>query len=904
MSPMRLTAAVFVLAAALAGCSHECTRNSDCASKGSDYVCYLSTCQEKVSSLSPDAGACSPVCSGATPACDSSGSKPVCVQCTADDKSACTGATPACDTSQHICVTCATNADCTDPSKPVCDTSVAGGQCVVCTGSNVGACAATGQICDAANNRCITCASDNDCTDPATPVCDTAVDGGSCVQCDATNSSHCAAPSKICNTDGSAGQTPDTCVVCRNDADCGGLHCDTTVPGGQCTCSSSTDCQTYTPTTPTCDLANHTCVLCDANVACTDPTKPQCDIPQGQIGGSCVECLGNADCAGNASGSLCDTQATSPTANTCVQCVNGGSCSYTQDCVPVGDPARTCQAVDVATADGQIAAVRNAFLADGGATSLGSPLTMNNGIVTYAHGAVGGDSSGFFVQAVPTTTPTNSANAIFVLADAGTVQVGDRVQLTVNAIATTSGGVKEVSSFSGLSVVNSGHDVSALSADVSGVDLSNPSTQYESALVSFAGTLGADAGIAGSGNGFDQIRLDDTGATGNASQVFRFSVDSQLANDTEPGCTVTATNIPGWRFKLTAEATAYAATDYTATNCPGPKLVSATDSDTNTLQIFFDRTIDPATVSLSSISFPFDSITAQSVSVSGRVITVVTSAQTQGTTYTVEVALTVKDKAGTPLQANGTRNGNPVAEESFVGNQFPPQLVINEVNPNISGTSTTLGTGHDLVELKALKGGYLGGIQLEVNYKAPPSSVDVLATMPPINVAAGDLIVVHLNPGNTGDAAASETTAKDQYAAASFSANYDNAWDVLGATDHSYDADLSPSTDSVLLVVSTNTNTVLDAVPYVASTDGSTASSNFVAWVGYIEQLGIWGPTSCVSGCSNATAEATSVLWNDTSPAMGADKTGPSLQRVAGSSNLGHQPSDWSAKTQTWGANN
>jgi len=44
------------------------------------------------------------------------------------------------------------------------------------------------------------------------------------------------------------------------------------------------------------------------------------------------------------------------------------------------------------------------------------------------------------------------------------------------------------------------------------------------------------------------------------------------------------------------------------------------------------------------------------------------------------------------------------------------------------------------------------------------------------SVSAGDLIVVHLNPvGAAGTAPGSETTGKNQYANASYAANYDTA---------------------------------------------------------------------------------------------------------------------------------
>src|SRR5689334_22892677 len=97
-------------------------------------------------------------------------------------------------------------------------------------------------------------------------------------------------------------------------------------------------------------------------------------------------------------------------------------------------------------------------------------------------------------------------------------------------------------------------------------------------------------------------------------------------------------------------------------------------------------------------------------------------------------------------------------------------LMINEINPNIS-------SAHDLIELIAVTGGAVDDITIEQGISSPV----VLAIFPYLTVAAGDIIVVHLNPATaTGSAPYSETVAVNEYANASFSANYDNAWDFHG----------------------------------------------------------------------------------------------------------------------------
>src|SRR6266496_1543584 len=89
------------------------------------------------------------------------------------------------------------------------------------------------------------------------------------------------------------------------------------------------------------------------------------------------------------------------------------------------------------------------------------------------------------------------------------------------------------------------------------------------------------------------------------------------------------------------------------------------------------------------------------------------------------------------------------------------QLMINEINPNISGS-------HDLIELVAVTGGNLG-------YYMGNSGFSSLST---IVVSPGDIIVIHFNAhAAAGAAPVPEWLSKNEYPNALYSANYDNAWD-------------------------------------------------------------------------------------------------------------------------------
>ncbi len=146
---------------------------------------------------------------------------------------------------------------------------------------------------------------------------------------------------------------------------------------------------------------------------------------------------------------------------------------------------------------------------------------------------------------------------------------------------------------------------------------------------------------------------------------------------------------------------------------------------------------------------------------SGRQVTLTTSAQTPATNYTVSVAATVTDLLGEPV--------NPGEDTAlFTGFVQPANLVLNEIAPNITSSK-------DLIELRATSAGTVNGLTLN----SRPTAT-TLATFPNVTVAAGDLIVVHLNAD--GDFPSSETTAKNQHPSASFPGTYDGAWDFLGGT--------------------------------------------------------------------------------------------------------------------------
>jgi hypothetical protein len=121
----------------------------------------------------------------------------------------------------------------------------------------------------------------------------------------------CPLPSLHCSPDTGA------CLACVSDSDCAGptllLNCDPLLH--RCVeCGSPRDCATG----QTCEATTHRCVgTCRESVDCPAPSRG-CD--EGRR--LCFACLVDQDCAGSASGPLCDK------ANAlCVECTSNASCS-------------------------------------------------------------------------------------------------------------------------------------------------------------------------------------------------------------------------------------------------------------------------------------------------------------------------------------------------------------------------------------------------------------------------------------------------------------------------------------------------------------------------------------------------------------------------------------------------
>lgn len=276
------------------------------------------------------------VCSGATPACATSG---ICATCSATNHTQCTGTTPYCDVPLAACEACLTNANCANP-KPICDSTALA--CRACQGNaDCGGatprCATTG----ANVGDCVLCVADGDCSG-TTPRCSAT---NACVQC--LTGADCGGNKPVC----AAG----VCRACATDADCGGTTpaCEVWGACGQCSptnasactggtnvcdnptgtcvhCEFNSDCS---GTTPTCNTSLHTCQACQTNSDCAGNPGGSACLTSGLKAGSCVICQQDSDCASSAA-PKCDT-----VANECVSCLTSADCSGS---TPVCGSSKIC----------------------------------------------------------------------------------------------------------------------------------------------------------------------------------------------------------------------------------------------------------------------------------------------------------------------------------------------------------------------------------------------------------------------------------------------------------------------------------------------------------------------------------------------------------------------------------
>lgn len=396
-------------------------------------------------------------------------------------------------------------------------------------------------------------------------------------------------------------------------------------------------------------------------------------------------------------------------------------------------------------------------------------LPVDNVTVTYIKpvgGTPANDPAGFTVQAA------QNGPAVMIAVDPATLTpvpvVGDVVSFTVTNVTVTAMQPR-ATAITGFSRISQGANVGALAQNVTAAtDLVTALPSYDSEIVDVSGSIAANFTAAGSG--FEQGQVTTTGITAaSASFVIRVPTTMRSSNDLVMGCTFTLDNTPVHTFNTTAQLTAFAGADITVANCPAPIPMAAVALSPTSVRVTFSRNIAVGSVLTNGSQFMIDNgLTVTMASVSGRDVTLTTSAQAGNTMYTVTVANTVTDTHGTALGAPNTT--------IFTGFVTPAVLKINEVNVNIAG-------GCDLIELRVVSGGNMNSFKVQERTGTAANN-EMSFTFSNLNVATNDIIVLHVNGGSgtcnplvSGSGAMNETAIAGQSVAAGFARNYDTAFD-------------------------------------------------------------------------------------------------------------------------------
>lgn len=204
----------------------------------------------------------------------------------------------------------------------------------------------------------------------------------------------------------------------------------------------------------------------------------------------------------------------------------------------------------------------------------------------------------------------------------------------------------------------------------------------------------------------------------------------------------------------------------------------------------------------------------------------------------------------------------------------PAIVIFNEISSDFQDQ-------HDLVELLVTTAGTLDGIKLEKNFPHAPT---VLATLPAVTVAVGELVVVHLTPAGT--TAMTETTSKTEFLTAD---NYPGAWDVAGE-----EIDIPYS--NVVLALRAKSGTVTTAVPFFRSdlVEPDHQPRDFPVDLQAIVTQGLWTDHCTPEPCTYSSNLGTvTVDWSGVgTTADPSSVAGASVARKTGAPDA-HRASDW-----------
>jgi hypothetical protein len=520
----------------------------------------------------------------------------------------------------------------------------------------------------------------------------------------------------------------------------------------------------------------------------------------------------------------------------------------------------------------QIQAVKNAAPpVDGGSDpDAGLPvnLPIDHALVTYVRPAVLPDPAGFFLQAEQT------GPAVFVAIDPSTLSTppapGDDVSMTVTAV-TNVVSLHEIVGISGFKVNSHANPITGLLRHVSmATDLVTNLDAYESEYIQLDGFVTQKFASSG---GSLSAEITTTGFSSPTSSLeLRLNPTVQEHFDIQATCQFSLTGIM-WRYGKGAEPSGWANADLTALTCSAPQVVSAIAPTATSVNVVFDRNISSSSLVSSGTQFTItDSADAGAgPTISGavlqsdlRTVTLTTSAQTASEPLLVTVpGTTLEDTLSKPIDP--THNS-----ANFVGYVTPATLQLNEMSPNITGS-------HDLIELTVLTSGNLVGTTLVENFITSPK---LLATLPNLQVVAGDIVVVHLNADLADGGVSlvtSETTTKGDCI---LSTCYANAWDV---SDVAHGQNGLTYSDRVIAIKLPN-GQIEDGISWY---NNNALATTFNQETNVLIDAGVW--TTCGGSYCNDADAAAEISFN--MQGVASTVAGKDVQRTTATNS--HTAADW-----------
>ena len=318
-------------------------------------------------------------------------------------------------------------------------------------------------------------------------------------------------------------------------------------------------------------------------------------------------------------------------------------------------------------------------------------LPVDNVVVTYIRPPFGAnDFPSAFVQA------EQAGPAAYLRLDVSMLTpvpaAGDIISFRATSVQRNSGQAR-VLAISDYTQISTGNPVAPLVQDVSNDVNLTSAALYESEILTAQFTVASEFEAAG---GSFMSALVTTSGVPDPDPNLEARVPNELAAtlDLTPGCQAVFTAVPTWRFLDVNQISAFDVAETSVVACPAPQLLRARSLGPTSVELLFNRNIAPASLAPDGGQFTFTgtpAITASAATLSGRRVTVTTSAQGTGT-YTATAASSLADSRNSSVVPSPT----PVTFQGRTS-PLPSTLVISQIYGG-GGNSNAL-FANDFVEL-------------------------------------------------------------------------------------------------------------------------------------------------------------------------------------------------------------